>query len=556
MIVGCNSPEKMKDVPQEALPKLDPNPLVLVGTTVKGTITGKFPPKYFNKKAKLELTPVIVYDGGELVLPSNTYQGESVTDNYSVISHDLGGAYTTKEFSFEYKPEMMRSNVELRLTLSYKDKKVPFDVPYKVGVGINVTQNLAELEARPLLLPHNFTRDRESSAEAQINFAIQRSDLRAGELTKEDVMKLSQTIKELGTNGKEALTSISIRSYASPDGPVDLNENLSKGRGKTAQDWLSKTLRKSKLTDDVIKIDEQSTDWEGFKSMVESSNIEDKELILRVLSMYSDPDVRNREMHNLGKVFQVIAEEILPKLRRSKMVASIAVKGRTDEEIKAIVDAGDIATLGINEALYAVTMYPDLDKKAELYFKVSEMEGASNDVRVLNNLACIYLMQGRDIPAKDLLDRAAAIEATNAVVLNNLGVVEMQGGRPAEAEKLFVRATEAGPIVKANLGACAILKGEWKAAVEYLQGSNTFNQGLALLLVERYDAATNIFNEVKSARSYYGLAIIGARNGDEKAVLDNLRTAISMESKLKARAAKDVEFLKFAQNEAFVALTK
>lgn len=552
MLVGCDNPEKMKTMPQEALPKLDPNPLVLVGTKVDGKITGTFPPKYFHKKAKLELTPVIKYEGGELVLPSKMYQGESITENNAVISYDLGGPYSN-EFSFEYKDGMMRSDVELRLSIYVGDKKVPFDEPIKVGVGINTTQLLADLDAQPTMLPHNFQRDRVETKGAQINFAIQKSDIRPGELNKEDVKALQNAIAELGASEKETLKGLTIKAYASPDGPVQLNDNLSKGRGQSTQNWLGNMLGRNKMDKSLASVTEESTDWDGFKTLVEQSDIEDKEMILRVLSMYSDPEVRNREMHNMGKVFTVIAEDILPKLRRAQMEASIEVKGRTDEEIKAMVDEGKIAELSLNEALFAVTLYPEAAKKAELYNAIAEQ---NKDIRVYCNLACIYINEGKYAEAKDALAKAAEIDSSNPVLLNNQGVIAMREGKPEEAEKLFVRATDAGEVVKRNLGACAILKGEYAAAVEYLSGTGSFNQGLALMLTDKNDAAKNTFNDLKTAKAYYGLAILGARTGDEKMVLDNLRNAVQMDSKLKERAKKDVEFIKYAANEVFAGLLK
>lgn len=558
MMVGCNSPEKMLEKASEIKADLNPNPLVLVGDSVQGSITGTFPPKYFHKKAMLELVPVIVYDGGELKLPSKTYQGEDVTENNDVISNANGGRCKV-DFKFKYEPQMMRSTVELRFVLHYKGKTSTLPAGMKVGIGINETQNLALLEGDkgiPTPLAHNYVRDRQELKDAQINFAIQQATLRPGELTKDDVKELLDQIKQLSNDQKQVLTSLDINAYASPDGPVALNDNLSKGRGKVTQDWLMNNLRKNKIRTDVVKIQEQATDWDGFKKLVENSNIEDKELILRVLSMYSDPDVRNREMHNMGKVFQVLAEDILPKLRRAQMVANVQVQGRTDEETKALVDAGKIGELPENEALYAVTLYDDADKKAELYRAITAADDQS--YRAYNNLACILLNKNDLSGAKSALDKAAAIEPNNSAILNNQGVVAVREGRYDDAEKLYVKATDAGEQVRQNLGFVAILKGDYKAAVEYLKGSNSFNQGLALLLTDNLTAAQNTFNDVKKDEplAYYGLAIIGARNEDEKMAVDNLREAISMRSDLKERAKKDVEFRKLAQSEMFANLLK
>lgn len=554
MLVGCDNPEKMKDVPQEALPKMEPNPLVLVGKTVEGKIKGIFPPKYFNKKAKLELTPVLKYEGGELVLPSKIFQGEDVTENNTVINSDLGGVYS-HEFKFDYKPEMMKSTLELRMTLYYKDKKVPFDAAYKLGVGVNVTQNLVQLSAFPIPMPHNFDPSHMSEAAAQFNYRIQQADILSGEFMRDEIKALQKAIQDISENPKATLEKISVKAYASPDGPVALNDNLSKGRGKSAQNWLEAQLKKAKNTStNAISIDELATDWDGFKTMLEESNIEDKDLILRVLSMYSDPDVRNREMHNIGRVFQVVAEKILPKLRRARMVASYKLEERTKDEIKAMVADGKLLELNENEAFYAVTLEPDFAKQEELYKQLAEKYSS---IRAYNNLASSYLYNGKREEARQMLSKAQAIDDKNPYVLNNLGVLAMLDGNAEEAEKYFTRATDTDKLrVNANLGICAILRGEYEAAVNYLTGTNSFNQGLALLLTDHSEAAKNAFSDIKDAHSYYGLAIIGARTQDEKMLLDNLRTAIQKDPKFKARAAKDVEFAKFAQNEVFASLIK
>lgn len=555
MLIGCDSPEKMKDIPQEAIPKMEPNPLRLVGKTVEGKLKGSFPAQYFNKKAKLELTPVLVYEGGELVLPSKVFQGEDVAENNTVITSNIGGAFS-HEFKFEYKPEMMKSHMEIRYTLYYDGKKLPIERKDKVGIGINETQNLVEILARPTFMPHNFEKEREVTKSAEFNYQIQKSDVVSGQLTREDVKELQNAIAELKTNDKLTFQGLSVSAYASPDGPVALNDDLSKGRGKSSQNWLQAQIKKNKLAADDIKLQELATDWDGFKKAMENSDIEDKDLILRVLSMYSDPDVRNREMHNLGKVFHVVAEKILPKLRRSQMMLSYKQMNRTADEIQAMLADGKLLDLQENEAYYAVEEIEKDNAKKEAYYK--QLLEKYPNVRGYNNLACMYILNHKYADAKEQLNKALALDDKNGFVLNNLGVLAMEEGNAEEAEKYFVRATDAGSVVRINLGVCAIKRGAYAAAVDYLTGTNHYNQGLALLLNDRSEAAKNVFNDVKTnnARAYYCLAIIGARTQDEKMLLDNLRTAIQMDASLKTRASKDVEFVKFAQNEVFAGLIK
>ena len=553
VLVGCDNPEKMKDIPKEALPKMDPNPLVLVGKTVEGKIKGTFPPKYFNKNAKLELTPVLKYEGRELVLPSKVFQGEKVTENNTVINSDLGGVYS-HDFKFEYKPEMMKSTMELRMTLYYKDKKVPFGLDYKLGEGVNETQNLVDLLAAPAWMPHNYVRTRDEQKNAQFKYNINRAEIASVEYTKDNIKEFQKALKELNADERAKLQGFSLKAYASPDGPVALNDNLSKGRGRSSKSWLQEQIIKNKLKVEVDAISlDAATDWEGFKKSLEESNIEEKDMMLRVLAMYSDPDVRNREMHSLPKVFEEVAEKILPDLRRSEMVANFKFEGRSGEEILKEVADGKLLDLPENEAYYAAEIEKDMSKRESMY---KELAGKYNNLRGYNNLACIYLLQGKFADAREQLNKAQALDNKNPFVLNNLGVLAMVDGNAEEAEKYFVRATDAGPAVRANLGACAILRGQYQAAVDYLTGTGVFNHGLALMLTDRNEAAKNVFTDLKTAKAYYGLAILGARTQDEKMLLDNLRTAIQMDASFKARAAKDVEFIKFIHNDVFASLLK
>lgn len=553
VLVGCDNPEKMKDVPKEALPKMDPNPLVLVGKTVEGKIKGTFPPKYFNKNAKLELTPVLKYEGRELVLPSKVFQGEKVTENNTVINSDLGGVYS-HDFKFEYKPEMMKSTMELRMTLYYKDKKVPFGLDYKLGEGVNETQNLVDLLAAPAWMPHNYVRTRDEQKNAQFKYKINRAEIASVEYTKDDIKEFQKALKELNADERAKLQGFSLKAYASPDGPVALNDNLSKGRGRSSKNWLQEQIIKNKLKVEVDAISlDAATDWEGFKKLLEESDIKDKDMMLRVLAMSSDPDVRNRDMHSLPKVFEEVAEKILPDLRRSEMVANFKFEGRSGEEILKEVADGKLLELPENEAYYAAEIEKDMSKRESMY---KELAGKYNNLRGYNNLACIYLLQGKFADAREQLDKAQALDNKNPFVLNNLGVLAMVDGNAEEAEKYFVRATDAGPAVRANLGACAILRGQYQAAVDYLTGTGVFNHGLALMLTDRNEAAKNVFTDLKTAKAYYGLAILGARTQDEKMLLDNLRTAIQMDASFKARAAKDVEFIKFIHNDVFASLLK
>ncbi len=552
---GCAGPDKMKQLPEGTSFKVTPNPLEVHANVVKGTIEGTFPAKYFNKKALLEITPVLVYEGGELTLPVKMLQGQDVEDNHQAISFDAGGSFK-HEIEFEYKDAMLKSDLELRIVIVAGDNRIPFDQPQKVGVGVLATSKMVELKPKPSVLADNFQRVVSSSQEAQINFVIQRSDIRRSELTRDELKSLQDFVASTSKDEDLKLKGLSISAYASPDGPENLNEKLSNERGKNTEKWLADMLEKAKVgakPSDIVTLSTTSEDWDGFQKLVAASDIQDKELILRVLSMYSDPAVRESEIKNLSKVYLVLAEKILPELRRSKMVAQIDRVGYSDEELKQMVEANNIDTLNIEEMLYAATLVSDKDAKLSVYKKAAELH---NDVRAHNNAAYIYIKKGDAASAKASLEKAVALDANNHAVKNNLGCVAMLEGNIDNAQNLFVQATNAGQEVKYNLGIISIVKGQYPAAVEYLGGTDSFNQGLAMLLSNRNDAAKNTFQKVEEPMGFYGLAIVAARTGDENLLLNSLRTAVGKDASLKARAKKDLEFRNYFQNDAFKAIVE
>lgn len=555
VLSSCGGVSKMKEFAEGTNLKLTPNPLEVHGNMVKGTIEATFPPKYFNKKAILEVTPVIVYEGGELPLAVKMLQGQDVQDNHQVVSYDAGGT-VRHEIEFEYTDAMMKSDVELRFVIISKDKRIPFDQTHKVGMGVIATSKLVDMNPKPIMLTDKFQRVKSKSEEAQFNFVVNKADIRKSELTRDDIKALENFIKETAAEEKLELKGVKIAAYASPEGPQDLNEKLSKNRGGNAEKWLGDLFKKSKVDGtpaDYITVNTTAEDWDGFQKLVQASDIQDKETILRVLSMYSDPDVREKEIRNMSKVFLVLQEKILPELRRSKMVANVDQIGYSDDELKEMVNGNSFDNLNVEEMLYAATLFQDNATKLNVYKKAAEVH---NDVRAHNNVGYIYLLDKNVAEAKTALNAAAAIEANNPVVKNNLGCVAMHEGDIDAAQTLFIGATNAGRDVKYNLGIIAIIKDQYPAAVEYFAGTDTFNQGLAMLLTNKNDAAKNTFQKVDEAKAFYGQAIVGARIGDENMVLNNLRTAIGKDATLKARALKDLEFRNYFQNDAFTAIVQ
>ncbi len=553
LLGGCGGVEKMKQLPAGVSFKVTPNPLEVHGNKVKATIEGTIPAKYFNKKAIVDVTPVLVYQGGELALTVKTLQGQDVQANNQVISYDAGGSFK-QDIEFDYKDEMFSSDLELRFMITYKDKKIPFDAPYKVGKGVLATYKLVDIDPKPIMLKDNkFERITPDKKDGQINFVISKADVRKAELTKDDVKLLQDFIAKSVVDQKKEFKGVTVSAYASPDGPEADNAKLSTERGKNTEKWLGDIFKKAKVeTKDKNFVTVQTTaeDWDGFQTLVGTSDVQDKELILRVLSMYSDPAVREKEIKNLSKVYLVLAEKILPQLRRSKMTANVNLVGYSDEELKGKIEANAYDSLLLEEVMYGVTLIADADKKLEVYNKVAEK---FNDVRAYNNVAYLYLLKKDVVNAKATLEKVAT--STEPAVINNRGCVALMNGDIEGAEKLFAEATNAGPDVKYNLGIIAIIKNTYPAAVEYLGGTDSFNQGLSLLLVNKNDAAKNTFEKVNSAKGFYGLAIVGARIQDEAMVLTNLRSAIS-DATLKARAKNDLEFRNYFQNDAFKAIVE
>lgn len=555
VLSGCGGADKMKELAEGTDLKLTPNPLEVHGDMVKGTISATFPAKYFNKKALLKVTPVLVYEGGELELEPKMLQGEDTQDNHQVISYDAGGS-VNHDIEFEYKEQMLKSDLELRFVIIYKDKEIPFDEPHKIGVGVIATSKLVDLNPKAIMLKDKFQRIIPENQEAQINYVVNRSNVRRSELTKDDIKTLQDFISETAEDERQEFKGVEISAYASPEGPQTLNEKLSKDRGKSAESWLSGVFKKSKIekeSEDFVSVETTAEDWAGFQKLVQESDIQDKELILRVLSMHSDPDVREKEIRNMSKVFLVLQEKILPELRRSKMVANVDLIGYSDDELLEMVENNDIDDLNVEEMLYAASICGDNDTKLSIYTKAADVH---KDVRAYNNKGYINLNNDNLAEAKNAFNAASSIDPNNAAVKNNLGCIAMHEGDIDKAQSLFVEASNAGPEVKYNLGSIAIVKNQYPAAVEYLAGTDSFNQGLAMLLTNKNDAAKNTFQKVDEAKAYYGLAIVGARIGDEQMILNSLRTAIGKDDSLKDRALKDMEFRNYLQNEAFKAIVQ
>jgi len=531
LMSACSSPEKMVSAADQVKPKCDPAVLECVADNIDARYSLTFPEKYFHPKGVLEIIPVLTYEGTEQVGPSKWLQGESVSDNYQVVPKT--GGNVSQAVQFKYQEGMQVASLELRAKLHYNGKVIPFPAPYKVADGTIITYKLVEMEGVAELAANAYRKSYTETKEAQINYLVNSSQVRSQQLSRTDVKALEKFLADADKDAKRKISGTDIVSYASPDGPIDLNTKLSADRGKTARTALEQATKKVK-DKGPVNLTSKGEDWDGFRDLVSASSIQDKELILRVLSMYSDPVVREREIKNMSKVYLILADKVLPDLRRSRLVASVEVINYTDQELVTMVSQNNVEALDVEALLYVATLVTDDATKLSVLNKAAEK---FNDWRAHNNIAFIYLEQGKTADAKAAM---AKISTDNDVVNNNNGVIALREGRIDEAGALFAKSAQG----KANAAVISILKGSYPDAVSKLAGANTFNEALASVLVQDYAKATNILRNLETPKAAYLRAVVAARNGNASQLSSELQKAYS-DASLRARAQKDIEFAKF-----------
>ncbi|MCC8088094.1 MAG: hypothetical protein LIO79_02370 [Rikenellaceae bacterium] len=514
-----------------------PAVLSLQGKDVNATYTVEFPAKYFKPKAILRITPVIVYDGGELAGTPVYVQGTKVKDNYTVIDKNSGGKIS-QSVSFPYNPQMRQSVLELRVDSKCANKGtyVPFAV-IPVADGVSTVQELADLSGRPAYAPDNFQRNTVISQEARIMFLINKADVRPVQLNSEEIKTLEDFIVENSGDAKKSVGNIYIKAYASPDGPTDFNSKLSQDRARNTETALNRKYAKDKLPGDLdFDVEALGEDWEGFKELVEASDIPDKNLILQVLQMYNNPEQREREIKNMSSAFNVLKEKILPELRRSKLRVDVDVEGLSDAEIRAAV-ASNIANLNLEEMLFAATLYDDLDQKANIYKAAADKY---NDYRAWNNYGAVLLQQGKVSEAGAAIQRASQLNNSSNEVINNLGLVALGSGNNAEARRYLTSINTEHSAY--NTGLLHLADGNYSEAVKTLEGHNL---AVAEVLNGNPSRAKSIIASETCGYSDYLKAVIAAKEGDSAGVTSNLRSAVEKNPELKERAQTDIEFAKW-----------
>jgi tetratricopeptide (TPR) repeat protein len=551
MMSSCSGLNKMKK--NSGLIKYEVTPKVLEAHagSVNVTIKGTFPEKYFDKKATLTATPVLTYEGGETAFENaQVLQGESVTSNNKVISR-TGGDFTYTG-TIPFKDAMRISQLVLRVKATRGTKSVNFE-DIKLADGVIATSTLVEKVGMPILMKDNYVRVNPESQVADIKYQINQADIRNSELKKDEIVNLRKYIQDASSASNKQLKGVVVSSYASPDGTMKINAPLSEKRGKTADKFVKNEFSKVEAAKSNDFFDELTTpeDWEGFKAEVEKSNIKDKDLILRVLSMYSDPDVREREIKNMSSAFEELKNDILPKLRRSKITVNTDVIGRSDEEILSQMRS-DPSVLNIEEMLHAGVLTQDLNEQLKFYQIAAQNN--PKDVRAANNVGYVDFLLGKYDDATSAFEKARAIE-NNDVVKNNLGMAALAKGDVAKAEEYFNSMTAATPESKWGLGTIAITRGEYDKAVNYFGSEPSFNLALAQVLKGDVNRAKttldNVKDPAKTGKPAYLKAVVGARLDDRNATLNNLRDAIAASANWKGFAKTDLEFAKYFNDDTF-----
>ena len=551
VMTGCSGLNKMKKNSNLVKYEVTPKVLETHAGTVTITVKGTFPAKYFDKKTTVTATPVLTYTGGETPFDKvQILQGESVQANNKVIA-STGGDFTYTS-TIPYKDAMKMSELVLRLKAVRGKKNLDF-APVKLADGVIATSTLVEKDSRPIASKDSYVRVNPESKEADIHYQINQADINSKELKAEDIALLKEYIKSVSADSSRKLKSTDVSSYASPDGSMKINTSLSEKRGKTADKFIKKEFNKVEAAKNTDFFNEKTTpeDWDGFKSEVEKSNIQDKDLILRVLSMYSDPDVREKEIKNMTSAFERLKTDILPKLRRSKLAVNVDLVGRTDEQILAQMRS-DPKVLNLEEMLRAASLTTDLNEQLKFY--QATQENFPKCFRAKNNTGCVYMTMGKTDEAIAEFEKAKALQ-NNDVIKNNLGFGALVKGDVAKAEDYFNSMTAATNESKYGLGVIAITKGEYDKAVNYFGTEPSFNLALAECLKGDVAKAKSTLDSMKdlgkTGKPSYLKAVIGARLDDKNYMLSGLREAIGFSPDWKGYAKTDLEFAKFFNDDTF-----
>ena len=526
--LACSSPEKMAEMAENVIVKCDPAVLEVVGGEINASVTVTYPEDYFHPQAILEVTPVIVYEGGEAKMEPFYFQGEKVQDNYQVVPS--AGSTVTKNVKFTYAPGMEKSYLELRGVVKHKKKSI--DLPNKKAAdGANCTYMLVCKKGKVDLKADNYQEIIKETAEGQILYQINSSNVRNSQLKSQSIKDFQAALQEIKANERKNIVSTDVVAYASPDGKEDKNAALSENRSKTAKKAFNKVTKKNPIEGEV-NVKSIGEDWEGFQELVSASDLEDKNLIIRVLSMYSDPAVREKEIRNMSAVYTSLAKDVLPELRRARFIANVEFTNYSNEELLQMSEE-NIDVLDETALLRAATLVKENDKKIALYKKVVEKFGSANGQY---NLAVTYINMEKLADAKKALENCAKDADWN----NAMGVIALRENNLNAAAEYF--AASGNATSKENAAIINILDGDYKAAAEKLAGVKSANAVLVQLLLGNNAPAAEF--TCKCPLAAYLRAVAAARQGNAEGVKKNLEDAKKCE-KLAARAEKDIEFAQY-----------
>lgn len=529
IVASCSSVSKMAEMAENVKVDSEPAVLEVIAGKIDAAVSVTYPSGYFHPKAVLEVTPVLVYDGGEAKMEPFMYQGEKVKDNYKTVSSE--GQTVKENVHFDYVAGMEKARLELRGVVKYKDKSLNLPVK-KVADGCNTTYMLAEVEGYVPMMKDNYQEIIKQTAEGQILYSINSSDVRAKELKSQSIKDFQSALDEIKKNDRKTLTGTEVVAYASPDGGEKLNEKLSKKRSETADKAFSKVTKGK----DVTKADVKSVgqDWEGFQGLVSKSKMEDKDLILRVLNMYSDPEVREKEIKNMSAIYTSLKTSVLPELRRARFIANVEYQNFTAQELNELVKE-NIDILDEEALLRAASLAKKADDKINIY---NQAVSKFDSDRAMFNLGVVYLDKGDAAKAEEAFNK---VKNTGAELDNAKGAVALLKGDYKAASALFKKSGTGA--AKENQALVDILTGNYEAAAKALDGKKGFNAALAQVLVKNNDKALNALT-CQCPHSHYLRAVIYARKGDAANVAKYLEMAKKIQ-KYADRAEKDVEFAQY-----------
>lgn len=547
-VMACNPLNKMSKKAEEVNYSVTPNPIEMHGDSVEITVKGSYPAKYFHKKAVVDIKPAFYADGNNVLdFETITLVGQDAEGEGRKVNYDKGGSFTyvTK---VPYQSEIQYGEVKAKVIGKFKSKEKEL-TEVKVADGTIITPNLVHPDDKPILGSDQFKRITTDVHKSEIHYLINSAYVRPAELRDSDIKELFDAIKEKAKDEKYSFKKLDVSAYASPDGEISFNENLADDRAKSAGDAVKRQLNRSRVKieneSDFMNLVGKGEDWSGFKAAMQASDIEDKNLIIRVLEMYDDKQKREEEIKNLAETYEVLKDKILPNLRRSQLALSVDKVGKTDEQIASLA-AESPSDLNIEELLYSATLTDDMNAKFDIY--QSAVKVYPEDWRGYNNSGYIKLMQNDLQAAKNHFGQAEAKSQGNPVIMNNLGVVARLEGNRAKAAEYYDKASGAGDEVNYNKGILNILGGDYAAATSNLSGFKTLNSALAQLLNGQNDQALKTIDasdDKTAAKAYYLKAIAGARSNNKELMMNNLKTAVSKDPAMKNRAKKDAEFLNF-----------